>query len=319
MRVVVTGGAGYIGSAVAALLVEAGEDVAVVDDFSTGHADAVPDGVDVFEASVLDATALDESLRGADAVLHFAAKSLVGESVADPSAYWRNNTYGTMTLLDAMRRADVPRLVFSSTAAVYGEPAVVPITEDAPTAPTSPYGASKLAVDHLIGGYARAHGLAATSLRYFNVAGSAGGRGERHPVETHLIPLTLQVAAGLRDSLDVYGTDYETPDGTAIRDYIHLEDLCDAHVLALSACREGRHDIYNLGNGLGHSVLDVVAACRRVTGASIPTRERPRRPGDPARLVASSRRIAAALGWQPKKTTLDEIVGDAWRVVTRAA
>ncbi len=316
MRVVVTGGAGYIGSAVAALLVESGEDVLVVDDLSTGHADAVPGEAELIEGSVLDAATLDQALPGAEAVLHFAAKSLVGESVANPSLYWHNNTYGTMTLLEAMRRHDVGRLVFSSTAAVYGEPEVVPITEDAPTAPTSPYGASKLAVDHLIGGHARAYGLAATSLRYFNVAGSAGGRGERHPVETHLIPLTLQVASGLREALDVYGTDYPTPDGTAIRDYIHLEDLCDAHLLALGGCSEGRHDIYNLGNGLGHSVLEVVAACRRVTGASIPTLDRPRRPGDPARLVASSRRIGDALGWQPRKATLDEIVGDAWRVVT---
>jgi UDP-glucose 4-epimerase len=249
---------------------------------------------------------------GFDGVLHFAAKSLVGESVAHPEHYWRNNVISTFELLEAMVAASVPRLVFSSTAAVYGEPDQVPILETAPARPTSAYGASKMAVDAMIGTFALAHGLAATSLRYFNVAGASGQLGERHTTETHLIPIVLQAAEGRRTHVQVYGTDYPTPDGTAIRDYIHVEDLARAHLLALDASNPGRHAIYNLGNGLGWSVREVIEAARRVTGRPITTVDAPRRPGDPAVLVASSARIGQELGWTPHKPALDDMVLDAW-------
>jgi len=318
MRLLVTGGAGYIGSVVAAQLLAAGHEVVVLDDLSTGHADAVPEGADFVGASLLDAPALGRLLgTGFDGILHFAAKSLVGESVEHPERYWRNNVAGTMELLEAMVAASVPRLVFSSTAAVYGEPERTPIPEDDPTRPTSAYGASKLAVDAMIGTFALAHGLGATSLRYFNVAGASGRFGERHATETHLIPIVLQVAAGRRQHVQVYGTDYPTPDGTAIRDYIHVEDLARAHLLALDAGDPGRHAIYNLGNGLGSSVREVIEVARRVTGRPIATVEAPRRPGDPAVLVASSARIGDELGWSPRKPALDDMIGDAWAWLQR--
>ena len=313
MRLLVTGGAGYIGSVVAAQLLAGGHEVVVLDDLSTGHADAVPEGARFVHASLLDAPHLAAVLAdGFDGVLHFAAKSLVGESVAHPEHYWRNNVIGTFELLKAMAAASVPRLVFSSTSAVYGEPDQVPILETAPTRPTSAYGASKMAVDAMIGTFALAHGLAATSLRYFNVAGASGHLGERHITETHLIPIVLQVAEGRRAHVQVYGTDYPTPDGTAIRDYIHVEDLARAHLLALDASKPGRHAIYNLGNGLGSSVREVIEAARRVTGRPIATVDAPRRPGDPAVLVASSARIGQELGWTPHKPALDDMVVDAW-------
>ncbi len=313
MRLLVTGGAGYIGSVVAAQLLEAGHEVTVLDDLSTGHADAVPDGARFVSASLLDAGGLRAAVaEGFDGVLHFAAKSLVAESMAHPERYWRNNVGGTLELLEAMRAAGVARLVFSSTAAVYGEPDQVPIPERAPTWPTSAYGASKLAVDLMIGTFARAHGLAATSLRYFNVAGASGRYGERHTTETHLVPLVLEAACGRRAAVQVYGTDYPTPDGTAIRDYIHVDDLARAHLLALDATEPGRHAIYNLGNGQGYSVRQVVKAARRVTGRPIPAVDAPRRAGDPAVLVASSARIAAELGWAPHRPALDDMIGDAW-------
>ncbi len=314
MRLVVTGGAGYIGSVVTAQLLDAGHEVTVIDDLTTGHDTAVPDGARFASVSLLDAAALGAVLAdGCDGVLHFAAKSLVGESTEHPELYWRNNVCGTLELLEAMRSTGVRRLVFSSTAAVYGEPEQVPIPESAPARPTNPYGASKLAVDSMIGTYAVAHGFAATSLRYFNVAGALGPFGERHRVETHLIPIVLQVAAGRRDSVQVYGTDYPTPDGTAIRDYIHVEDLGRAHLLALDAVQPGRHGVYNLGNGQGYSVREVIDAARRVTDRGINAVDAPRRAGDPAVLVASSARIASELGWQPRKPHLDDMVGDAWR------
>ena len=267
MRLLVTGGAGYIGSVVAAQLLDAGHEVVVVDDLSTGHADAAPAGARLVKASLLDAPALADVVGGGpDGVLHFAAKSLVGESVEHPERYWRNNVTGTLALLEAMLAAGVPRLVFSSTAAVYGEPERTPITEDALTRPTSAYGASKLAVDLMIRDECRAHGLAAASLRYFNVAGARGGLGEDHDPETHLIPLVLQAASGVRDHITVFGTDYPTRDGTAVRDYIHVEDLGRAHTMALEAARPGRHAIYNLGTGDGYSVKEVVDTARRVTG-----------------------------------------------------
>jgi UDP-glucose 4-epimerase len=318
MKLLVVGGAGYIGSVVAAQLVEAGHAVTVADNLSKGHDWAVPDGARFEEVDVLDAPRLGEVVGvGFDAVLHFAALSLVGESVAEPVRYFRTNVGGTMNLLDAMRAAEVPRLVFSSTAACYGEPEEVPILETAPALPTNPYGASKLAVDTAIGFEAAASGLAAVSLRYFNVAGASGDFGELHDPETHLIPMVLRAAAGLRDSVQIFGTDYPTPDGTAVRDYIHVEDLARAHLLALEAASEGGHRIYNLGNGQGFSVREVVEVARAVTDRPIKAVEVGRRAGDPAVLVASSERIKAELGWVPEKPGLDAIVADAWSWMER--
>ena len=313
MDVLVAGGAGYIGSVVTAALLESGHRVTVLDDLSTGHADAVPDGATLVRASLHDSGSVLADVRP-DAVLHFAAKSLVGASQVTPEEYWHTNVGGSLALLEAMRAADCRRIVFSSTAATYGEPDEVPIPEDAPTRPTNTYGASKLAVDHMLTSYAVAHGFAAVSLRYFNVAGAAFGLGERHATETHLIPLALQVASGQRESLTVFGRDYPTPDGTCIRDYVHVEDLSDAHLLALPAPSAGEHRIYNLGNGTGFSVQEVVDAAREVTGHEIPTTDGPRRAGDPAQLVASSERIRADLGWAPRHTDLVGIVRDAWDV-----
>jgi len=309
----VTGGAGYVGSVCAAHLVDAGHEVTVLDDLSTGHADAVPSGARLVEASLHDSAPVLADVRP-EAVLHFAAKSLVGVSQQRPEEYWDTNVCGSLALLEAMRAADCRRIVFSSTAATYGEPEQVPIREDAVTRPTNTYGATKLAVDHMLTSYATAHGFAAVSLRYFNVAGAAFGLGERHATETHLIPIALQVAAGARDHLTVYGEDYPTPDGTCIRDYIHVEDLSDAHLLALPAAAAGEHRIYNLGNGTGFSVQEVVDAVRQVTGSPVPVEVGPRRGGDPAQLVASSDRIRADLGWTPKHTDLAGIVRDAWEV-----
>ncbi|MGH8822985.1 MAG: UDP-glucose 4-epimerase GalE [Jiangellaceae bacterium] len=315
MKLLVTGGAGYIGSVVAATLLASDHEVVVLDDLSTGHRDAVPTGAVFVGAGVAVA---GEVLAGGgfDAVLHFAARSLVAESVAHPELYWSVNVVGSMNLLRAMREAGVPRLVFSSTAAVYGTPTVSPITEDTPARPDSPYGQSKLAVDHMIAGEARAHGLAATSLRYFNVGGASAGVGERHDPETHLIPNVLAVPTGRRESVDVYGTDYATPDGTAIRDYLHVQDLADAHLLALEAVVPGEHTVVNLGTGAGYSVRQVVATCRRVTGHPVPHVDRDRRPGDPPILVASGELAKAELGWTPHRD-LERIVADAWAFVRR--
>ncbi|MEU6646800.1 UDP-glucose 4-epimerase GalE [Saccharomonospora sp. NPDC046836] len=312
MKLVVTGGAGYVGSVCTARLIEAGHEVTVVDDLSTGHADAVPEGARFVEG---DAAEVAGTLlgQGFDGVLHFAAKSLVGESMHDPGLYWHGNVVTSLRLLDAMRTHGTPRLVFSSTAATYGEPETSPITETAPTRPTNTYGATKLAIDHAITSYARAHGLAAVSLRYFNVAGAYGRYGERHTTETHLIPLVLQVATGDRAQVQIFGDDYPTDDGTAVRDYIHVTDLADAHLLALEHARSGEHDIYNLGNGTGFSVRQVIEACREATGHPIPAVVAPRRAGDPAVLVASSERARTALGWKPERTDLVGIVADAWQ------
>ncbi|MFF5707682.1 UDP-glucose 4-epimerase GalE [Streptomyces sp. NPDC012756] len=309
-KYLVTGGAGYVGSVVAAHLLERGHRVTVLDDLSTGFAEAVPEGAEFVEGRIQDAGRwLDPTYDG---VLHFAAFSQVGESVARPEKYWENNVGGTMALLAAMRSAGVRRLVFSSTAATYGEPESVPITETAPTAPTSPYGASKLAVDHMIGGECAAHGLAAVSLRYFNVAGAYGVLGERHAPESHLIPLVLQVALGRREAISVYGEDYPTPDGTCVRDYIHVADLAEAHLLALDAMTAGEHLICNLGNGNGFSVREVVETVRKVTGHPIPEITAPRRPGDPAVLVASAEAARERLGWTPSRPDLADVVADAW-------
>ncbi|MDT9692145.1 UDP-glucose 4-epimerase GalE [Streptomyces sp. P9(2023)] len=310
MKYLVTGGAGYVGSTVARHLVEAGHEVTVLDDLSTGFAEGVPAGVEFIEGRIQDAAKwLDATYDG---VLHFAAFSQVGESVAKPEKYWENNVGGTMALLAAMRAAGVRKLVFSSTAATYGEPESVPITESAPTAPTSPYGASKLAVDHMIGGECAAHGLAAVSLRYFNVAGAYGGCGERHDPESHLIPLVLDVALGRREAISVYGDDYPTPDGTCVRDYIHVADLAEAHLLALDAMTAGEHLICNLGNGNGFSVREVVETVRKVTGHPVPEVMAARRPGDPAVLVASAEAARERLGWNPSRPELADIVRDAW-------
>ena len=315
MRVLVTGGAGYIGSVVAAQLCERGHEVTVLDDLSTGHADAVPRGVHFVKGSLrTDAAAV--LADGIDAVLHFAAKSLVGESVADPAKYWSGNLGATLALLEAMRGCRVHKLVFSSTAAVYGEPERTPIAETDPTRPTSPYGESKLAIDTTLTEFARLYGFAPVSLRYFNVAGAHHNSdgtwlGERHDPETHLIPNVLAAAVEQRP-VTVFGTDYPTPDGTCVRDYIHVTDLADAHLRALDACQQGRHRIYNLGSQTGSSVRAVIEVCRAVTGIDVGVTETGRRPGDPAVLVASSERIREDLGWQATRD-LAAMAADAWQ------
>ena len=314
-KFLVTGGAGYVGSVVAQHLIEAGNEVVVLDNLSTGFREGVPAGAAFVEGDIRDAGKwLDASFDG---VLHFAASSQVGESVVKPEKYWENNVGGSMALLGAMREAGVRTLVFSSTAATYGEPAEVPIVESAPTLPTNPYGASKLAVDHMITGEAAAHGLAAVSLRYFNVAGAYGDHGERHDPESHLIPLVLQVAQGRRESISVFGDDYPTPDGTCVRDYIHVADLAEAHLLALKAAVPGEHLVCNLGNGNGFSVREVVETVRQVTGHPVPEVVAPRRDGDPAVLVASAATARERLGWNPSRTDLAGIVRDAWEFAQR--
>ncbi|WP_326722585.1 UDP-glucose 4-epimerase GalE [Streptomyces sp. NBC_00243] len=309
-KYLVTGGAGYVGSVVAQHLIEAGHEVTVLDNLSTGFREGVPAGAAFVEGDIRDAAKwLDSSY---DAVLHFAAFSQVGESVVKPEKYWDNNVGGTMALLAAMREAGVRKLVFSSTAATYGEPEEVPIVETARTSPTNPYGATKLAVDHMITSEANAHGLGAVSLRYFNVAGAYGSCGERHDPESHLIPLVLQVAQGRREAISVFGDDYPTPDGTCVRDYIHVADLADAHLLALTAAQPGEHLICNLGNGEGFSVRQVIETVRQVTGHPIPEVLAPRRAGDPAALVASAATARERLGWNPSRADLAGIVADAW-------
>lgn len=317
MKLLVTGGAGYVGSVCSQVLVEAGHEVVIVDNFSTGNRTAVPEGARLVEGDVRDVADGVLAEGGFDGVIHFAARSLVGESMVRPEDYWQHNVVTTLVLLDAMRAHNVANLVFSSTAATYGEPEQVPITEDMPTAPTNPYGATKLAIDHAITSYARAHGLGATSLRYFNVAGAYGDIGENREVETHLIPLVLQVALGHREKISMFGDDWPTPDGTPVRDYIHIRDLADAHVLALESNRPGTHRIYNLGSGDGYSVKQVIEMCRKVTGHPIPAEVAPRRDGDPAVLIASSEKIGAELGWDPARTDLETIVTDAWAFTSR--
>jgi UDP-glucose 4-epimerase len=313
MKLLVTGGAGYIGSIVAQQLLDAGHEVVVLDSLERGHREAVPDGARFVQLDLLDADGVRDALaEGFDGALHFAAYALVAESVANPERYYRNNVVGSLNLLDALRAADVKRLVFSSTCAVYGEPEQVPMDESTPTRPVNAYGASKLAVDGMIADACRAHGLGAVSLRYFNVAGASGCLGEDHEPETHIIPNVLRAAQGIQPVVKVFGTDYPTPDGTAVRDYIHIEDLARAHLLALDDAREGQHEIFNLGNGNGFSVREVIEAARTVTGCDIPVEEAPRRPGDPPMLVAASGKIRAQLGWEPRKPALEEMVADAW-------
>jgi UDP-glucose 4-epimerase len=312
MKLLVTGGAGYIGSIVARQLIGAGHDVVVLDNLERGHREAVGDAR-LIECDLRDAEAATKAVgEGFDAVLHFAAFALVGESVEYPERYYRNNVGGTLNLLDAMREASITRLVFSSTCAVYGQPDEVPISEAAAPRPTNPYGASKLAVDGMISDFSHAHGLGAVSLRYFNVAGASHGLGEDHDPETHLIPNVLRAAMGVNPVVKVFGTDYPTPDGTAIRDYIHIDDLSAAHLLALDHTRQGEHQIYNLGNGSGFSVREVIAAANDVTGIEIPTEDAPRRPGDPPQLVAAGDKIRSELGWKPEKPSIAGMVADAW-------
>lgn len=314
MKLLVTGGAGYIGSVCVARLIEDGLEVTVLDDLSTGHRDAVHSGARFVQARVHDAADhLDPSY---DAVLHFAAKSLVGESVSAPELYWENNVVGSLRLINAAHDAGVGTMIFSSTAATYGEPEMSPIDETCPAMPVNPYGMSKLAVDMMLTAQAHAHGLAAVSLRYFNVGGAYGAYGERHTTETHLVPNLLKVATGERDAAAIFGADYPTRDGTCVRDYLHVVDLSDAHALALQAATPGTHRIINLGTGTGYTVREVLDAVRRATGHAIPAREQERRPGDPATLVASNARAASELGWAPARG-LDDIVTDAWQFTRR--
>ena len=313
MKLLVTGGAGYIGSIVAYRLLAAGHEVTVFDNLERGHRQAVPEGATLVTGDLTNHEAITAAVsKDLDGVLHFAALALVSESVSHPARYYRTNVGGTLNLLEAITGAGVPRLVFSSTCAVYGEPDRVPIAETAPTRPVTAYGASKLAVDLMIRDFCTASELGAVSLRYFNVAGASGGLGEHHEPETHLIPNVLRAALGANPYVEMFGTDYPTPDGTAIRDYIHIEDLADAHVLALEAASPGRHQIFNLGNGSGFSVREVIAAACNVTGIEIPTRESARRPGDPPMLVAASDRIRSELGWTARKPELEAMVADAW-------
>ncbi|AVT30162.1 UDP-glucose 4-epimerase GalE [Plantactinospora sp. BC1] len=316
MKLLVTGGAGYVGSVVTRLLLDAGHDVVVLDDLRTGHAEALAPEATFVRADIADVATVLTPDAGFDGVLHFAALIAAGESMVKPELYWKVNTVGSLALLDAARLARVSRFVFSSTAAVYGNPTETPIKETSTPLPTSTYGATKLAVDLALTSMATAHGLAAVSLRYFNVAGAylrdGVALGERHEPETHLIPIALQVAAGRRDKLQLFGDDYPTEDGTCVRDYIHVEDLARAHLLALDAAKPGAHQVFNLGNGCGFSNRQVVEAVREVTGHPVPVETAPRRPGDPAALVASAERARADLGWTPAKPALPEIVADAW-------
>jgi UDP-glucose 4-epimerase len=315
MRILVVGGAGYIGSFAVRHLLRAGHDVRAFDNLDLGHAWAVPEGR-LVAGDLADRPAVEAALRDhrAEAVMHFAAFASVPESVADPAKYYRNNVVGTLNLLDAMRAAGVGRIVFSSTCAVYGVPERVPIAEDTPPRPISPYGATKLACERALADYAAAYGLGAAALRYFNACGGAddGSLGEDHDPETHLIPLVLQVALGRRDHAAIYGNDYPTPDGTCVRDYIHVEDLAEAHLRALDRLEPGRLRAYNVGTGSGFSVRQVVEAARRVTGHPIPAEERPRRPGDPPVLVAAPDAIRRDLGWSPRYTDIEAIVRTAW-------
>lgn len=315
MRVLVTGGAGYIGSVVTEELVKDGHEVVVYDNLSKGHRGAVVEGAAFVEGDLLDADKLRQTLNDnhTGAVIHMAAFSLVGESVEKPAKYYQNNVVAGLVLLDAMHDCGVSRIVFSSTAATYGEPEKQPIVESDPTNPTNPYGESKLTFERAMHWYEKAYGLRYASLRYFNAAGASEKCGEDHDPETHIIPITLQAATGQRPHVEIFGDDYPTPDGTCIRDYIHVIDLARAHILALDVLSE-RSAIYNLGcGGDGYSVRDVIETARRVTGKEIPVRMGPRRAGDPAVLIASSDKIKSELGWQPQFQDLGLIIESAWR------
>ena len=318
MRVLVTGGAGYIGSVISEELVREGHQVVVYDSLYKGHRDAVSEGAQFVHGDLMNGDVLCRSLKGykIDAVIHMAADSLVGESISDPRKYYRNNIQAGLSLLEAMHELDVRYLVFSSTVSVYGEPKKQPIKENDPTVPINPYGDTKLAFERALHWYDNAYGFRYVSLRYFNAAGATDQNGERHNPETHLIPLVLQVAAGQRREITIFGNDYPTRDGTCIRDYIHVLDLARAHVLALRALWEKGHNscVYNLGcGGIGSSVRQVIEVARRVTGKDIPARVGPRRPGDPLLLIASSKRISRELRWHPSLPDLGEIIESAWK------
>jgi len=313
-RILVTGGAGYIGSVITSQLLKKGSDVIVFDSLSNGHQAAVPSKAKLIVGNTSDRAALDRVFKQhrIDGVVHLAAFIEAGESMKFPEQYFRNNTANTLTLLEAVLAHKVPRFVFSSTAALFGTPDRTPIEESDPVHPTNTYGESKLLVEHMLDWFHRIHGLRYACLRYFNAAGATPDQGEDHHPESHLIPLILQVALGKRDSIAIFGTDYPTPDGTCVRDYIHLSDLASAHLLVLDALREKDKLIYNLGNGKGFSVREVIEIARRVTGHPIPVREVERRPGDPAILVASSEKIKRELHWQPQYAGLEDIVRSAW-------
>lgn len=313
MNILVTGGAGYIGSTVARQLLDAGHRVTVFDNLSSGHRAAVPEGAAFVRGDILDRAALDAVLGGESyaAVMHFAAFIEAGESMREPGRFFRNNVTGALTLIDAAVAHNVQRFVFSSTAGVYASKDG-PLVETDPVDPASVYGATKYMVEQALEWYHRIHGLRVAILRYFNAAGATGPRGEAHQPETHLIPLVLQVAQGKRAEIAIFGDDYPTPDGACVRDYIHIQDLAAAHLAALDGLAEQPFMRYNLGNGAGYSVLEVVESARRVTGHPIPATIRPRRPGDPAILIADSRKIQQELGWQPQHPQLDEIIASAW-------
>ena len=318
MRLLVLGGAGYIGSHTALELIKKGHEVIVVDNLVTGYEKAIPDKAVFYQGDIRNFDFLDNLFKKEriDAVIHFAAYSLVGESVTNPLKYYDNNLYGTKVLLEAMIKNNVNKIVFSSTAATYGEPENIPILESDRTCPTNPYGETKLAMEKMFHWASKAHGLSYVSLRYFNACGAdaTGQFGEAHNPESHLIPLVLQVPNGKRESVSIYGTDYDTPDGTCIRDYIHVTDLAEAHILAVEyLANGGESDIFNLGNGVGYSVREVIETARNVTGHPIPATEVPRRAGDPARLVASGEKAKKILGWEPKIKKLDEIIASAWK------
>lgn len=316
MRILVVGGAGYVGSHAVAHLAAEGHDITVYDDLSTGHARAVGD-CRLITGSLLEGDRLASVMRESDieAVMHFAAFALVGESVTDPAKYYENNVVGSLSLLEAMRREDVRRLVFSSTTATYGEPEHVPISEREPQQPINPYGFTKLVVERMMADFAAAYGLGYAALRYFNAAGAAesGALGEDHDPESHLIPLVLGVALGQRDQIAIFGDDYDTPDGTCIRDYVHVDDLALAHALALDRLKDGEGICVNLGSGTGASVREIIDTCRRVTGHEIPTTVGPRRAGDPPRLIADIGLARELLEWQPRCSGLDQIIETAWR------
>lgn len=318
MNILVTGGAGYIGSHTVRQLGDAKFGVVVYDNFAKGHRQAIGSGAAIIDGDIRDQEKLAKVLKDNQiaAIVHFAAFSLVGESMQQPSLYYNNNVAGTLSLLDTMLACGVDKIVFSSTAAVYGEPAVWPITEDRPTVPTNVYGRTKLAIEQMLADYAAAYKMTYVALRYFNAAGAltTGAIGEDHSPETHLIPLVLQAAAGKREAVAIFGDDYPTPDGTCIRDYIHVTDLADAHVLALRhLLAGGPARAYNLGSETGYSVRQVIDRAKAITGVNFPVNKVPRRPGDPAVLVASSARIREELGWQPRLSGLDTIISSAWR------
>jgi UDP-glucose 4-epimerase len=316
MAILVTGGAGYIGSVVVDDLVDAGEQVVVIDNLSRGHRDSVNDRAAFFECDIGDRDLVMQICHDHDvtAAVHFSAFAYVGESVERPDIYYQNNVVQTARLLDALRDSDVGKIVFSSTCATYGEPVRVPIDETHPQSPTNPYGRTKLIVEQMLSDYDQAFGLRSVSLRYFNACGATEKRFERHDPETHLIPLVLEAASGKREYVSIFGDDYPTPDGTAVRDYIHVSDLSAAHLLALRYLHDGgRSDAFNLGNGTGFSVLEVVEAARRVTGRDVPYRMEARRRGDPSNLIANAEKASKILGWKPQHTELDPIIASAWR------